>query len=161
MIRAATIILFTVLWIPVISCNPGHKKENKDQAIAESNKETNMEMPQNDHRISLGLNAMQKQHQLRNMRSHLEAVQNILALLSREKYEEASEVAFEKLGSTTEMKLMCSSFGNEKFENLGLSFHESADEMSEVFKTGDKNKSLRALSKTLNYCVQCHAAFRQ
>jgi protein-L-isoaspartate(D-aspartate) O-methyltransferase len=32
---------------------------------------------------------------------------------------------------------MCASFGNEQFENLGLEFHKSADEMSEINK-GDK-----------------------
>jgi hypothetical protein len=104
---------------------------------------------------------MQKQHQLKNMRSHLEAVQEIIALLSDENYDDASEVAYTKLGSTTEMKLMCASFGDKKFENLGLTFHESADKMSEIFKKRDKKESLNALSNTMNYCVQCHATFRQ
>ncbi len=116
---------------------------------------------QEDDRISLGLNDMQKQHQLKNMRSHLVAVQTIVELLSKENYDLASKVAYTELGSTTEMKLMCASFGNEQFENMGLAFHASADKMSEIIKTKDKKASLEALSVTMNYCVQCHANFRQ
>ena len=114
-----------------------------------------------DKRFSLGLNAMQKQHQLSNMRAHLQAVQDIVFLLAEDEYDQASAVAQKELGSSTEMKLMCASFGNKDFENLGLSFHQSADEMSEVFKTHNKQKSLEALSETMNYCVQCHAGFKQ
>ncbi|WP_178984960.1 cytochrome C [Winogradskyella helgolandensis] len=114
-----------------------------------------------DGRVSLNLNAMQKNHQLSNMRSHLEAVQEITILLSQDNYDRASEVAYTKLGSTTEMKLMCASFGDKGFEHLGLEFHKSADEMSEVFKKRNKDNSLTALSNTLNYCVQCHATYKQ
>jgi len=56
-----------------------------------------------DERLSLELNAKQKDHQLVNMRDHLEAVQAIIALLAEDKYDIASKVAYKKLGSTTEM----------------------------------------------------------
>ncbi len=101
------------------------------------------------------------QHQLMNMRNHLKAVQNIIKYLSEDEFEKASEVASSELGLTDEMKMMCSAFGNKDFEKMGLEFHQSADRMSEIFKTGDKNKSLEALSATLNYCVNCHATFKQ
>ncbi|SRX74375.1 cytochrome c [Aequorivita antarctica] len=143
------------------SCNE-HKSKEKEVV----KKEVDFQMMENstmgdDNRVSLKLNPMQKNHQLMNMRDHLDAVQNIVTLLSEEKYNEASKIAYTRLGSTTEMKLMCASFGDKEFENLGLKFHESADKMSEVFKSGDKNKSLKALSNTMNFCVQCHATYRQ
>ena len=121
----------------------------------------NMGMGFKDDRISLNLNPMQKRHQLINMRSHLEAVQEIIFLLSEEEYNEASIVAELELGSTTEMKLMCASFGDENFEKMGLTFHENADKMSEIFREKDTKSSLKALSKTINNCVQCHATYRQ
>jgi len=144
-----------------LSCNKT-KSEKKEPQKKEADF-TVSESPKmgNDKRISLELNAMQKNHQLMNMRDHLEAVQSIITLLSSEKYDEASKIAYTKLGSTTEMKLMCASFGDKNFENLGLEFHKSADKMSEIFKSRNKNKSLEALSNTLNYCVQCHKAYRQ
>lgn len=162
--RKRNTLLIHLILISVIiltSCN-----QNKEEEKKISEEQTEYTMTENsemelDKRISLKLNPMQKNHQLMNMRSHLEAVQSIITLLSSEKYDEASKVAYSKLGSTTEMKLMCASFGDENFENLGLKFHESADEMSEILKSRDKDKSLKALSNTMNYCVQCHSLYKQ
>ena len=95
------------------------------------------------------------------MRAHLKTVQDLTLLIANEEFEKASKVAFQELGSTTEMKLMCASFGNENFENIGVNFHKSADEMSEIFKLKNKDESLKALSNTMNYSIQCHATFRQ
>ena len=114
-----------------------------------------------DGRISLGLSPAMKQHQLSNMRSHLEAVQAITSLIAEEEFEKASEVAHSKLGLTEEMKKMCNMFNNKDFTALGLAFHESGDSLGEALKTKDTTESLRALQETLGYCVQCHAAFRQ
>ncbi len=159
--KATFIILTLILASFFTSCN--EKKSNEKETQKKETEFIISENPEmgNDKRMSLKLNAMQKNHQLANMRDHLEAVQNIITLLSSDKYDEASKVAYSKLGSTTEMKLMCASFGDKNFENLGLEFHKSADKMSEVFKERNKENSLKALSNTMNYCVQCHASYRQ
>ncbi len=151
-------ISLILLMFLIFSCTDqtSVKKENIIKEQQHSKKEKVL-----DKRVSLGLNAKQKNHQLKNMRSHLKAVQSIIDLLAEDNFDEASDVAYEKLGSTTEMKLMCASFGNEQFENLGLEFHKSADEMSEVFKQKNKKQSLKSLSNTMNYCIQCHETFRQ
>ncbi len=115
----------------------------------------------NDSRISLGLSPQMKQHQLANMRSHVEAVHDIIGLLAEDKFDEASTIAHNKLGLTPEMKKMCSMFDNDDFRKLGLAFHQSADELGDVLKTGDMKRSLIALQRTMTSCVQCHAAFRQ
>ncbi|MDQ7019109.1 MAG: hypothetical protein Q9M33_08075 [Robiginitomaculum sp.] len=159
--KAMIPLLFISLVSIITSCStkgPHDKEVKRDEIALPAAGKAEMG---NDHRISLELNAMQKNHQLKNMRDHLEAVQSIIALLASDKYEEASKVAYSRLGSTTEMKLMCASFGDKNFEKLGLEFHSSADTMSEIFKMGDKKKSLNALSNTLNYCVRCHASYRQ
>ena len=121
----------------------------------------NMQHSINDGRISLGLSPEMKQHQLSNMRSHLEAVQAIISLIANGEFDKASETAHSKLGLTEEMKEMCSMFNNNDFTALGLAFHESGDALGDVLKTGNTNKSLRALQTTVGYCVQCHATFRQ
>lgn len=151
------IVAVGLIFLSFQSCKSEDKKETLekiDEIVLES---TSID----DGRISLNLNKMQKNHQLSNMRSHLEAVQQITLLLSQDEYDKASKLAYTKLGSTTEMRLMCASFGDKGFENLGLEFHKTADEMSEVFKNKNKDKSLVALSNTLNYCVQCHASYKQ
>ena len=115
----------------------------------------------NDSRISLNLAPMQARHQLTNMRSHVQAVQSIIEHLSQDEFDEAAHVAHTKLGLTPEMKMMCSAFGNEEFQRLGFEFHANADQLGEILKTGDKNRSLQALSTTLSSCVTCHATFKQ
>jgi hypothetical protein len=81
--------------------------------------------------------------------------------MSESKFEDASIIAHTRLGLTPEMKEMCSMFNNVKFEQLGLAFHKSGDELGNVLQTKDVNASLRALSNTMQYCVECHAAYRQ
>ena len=114
-----------------------------------------------DERISLGLSPAMKQHQLSNMRNHVEAVQSIIGLLSEGSFDKASHIAYSKLGLTEEMKKMCNSFENENFKTLGLAFHKSGDALGETLKTKDLTKSLGALHTTMSYCIQCHATFRQ
>ena len=154
---SSTVILVFLIFI-FTSCNnkPIDKKTPKKQ-----NTFTLSKNPETvyDKRKSLKLNAMQKNHQLMNMRDHLEAVQKIIALLASDKYDQASKIAYTKLGATTKMKLMCASFGDKNFERLGLEFHKRADNMSKIFK--NKEKSLKALSNTMNYCVRCYATYRQ
>ncbi|WP_396600361.1 hypothetical protein [Algibacter sp. R77976] len=155
--RKLIIVITTLSVLEAYSCKNKTEKESPKAA------ETVVLEPKtiDDGRISLNLNEMQKKHQLSNMRSHLQAVQEITALLSQDDYDKASKLAYSKLGSTTEMKLMCASFGDEGFEKLGLEFHKSADIMSDVLKKRNKENSLAALSNTLNYCVQCHATYKQ
>lgn len=114
-----------------------------------------------DTRTSLGLPEEMKQHQLSNMREHLEAVNSVISLMSENKFEDASKIAHSKLGSTPEMLKMCRMMGNENFTALGLAFHKSGDDLGNVLKTKDVNASLRALNKTMQYCVECHATYRQ
>jgi hypothetical protein len=119
------------------------------------------EMGSMDMRTSLGVTGDMKQHQLANMREHVIAIKSIVGLMAESNYDDASKIAHEKLGLTTEMKAMCGMFNNEKFEKLGLAFHKSGDELGDVLKTKDVNASLRALNKTMQYCVECHSTYRQ
>jgi len=114
-----------------------------------------------DERISLGLSAPMRQHQLMNMRSHVQAVQSIVGLLSTGAFAKASAIAHARLGLTDEMKMMCNRFDNERFRNLGLAFHESGDKLGDVLLAGDVGESLQALHTTMGYCVECHSTFRQ
>ena len=115
-----------------------------------------------DERLSLGLSPEMKQHQLKNMRSHVVAVQSIVGHLANNEFDQAAQVAHSELGLTEEMRKMCSTMSdNENFRKLGLAFHQSGDDLGDTLKKKDLKKSLQALQTTMNYCVQCHAAFRQ
>ncbi|MCX7193314.1 MAG: cytochrome C [Proteobacteria bacterium] len=119
------------------------------------------EMSVADTRISLGLTPEMKQHQLSNMREHVEAIKSIVGLMAENKFEDASKIAHIKLGLTPEMQSMCSMFDNENFKNLGFAFHKSGDDLGDALHTKDVKTSLRALNKTMEYCVTCHATYRQ
>jgi len=114
-----------------------------------------------DTRTSLNLSPELKHHQLANMRSHVEAVRSIVGLIANGDFGQASQEAHSKLGLTDYMKKMCDMFGNADFRKLGIAFHISGDELGNVLQTKDVNKSLQALRDTMEYCVQCHATFRQ
>lgn len=114
-----------------------------------------------DDRISLNLSPEMKQHQLSNMRSHLEAIKSIVGLMSENKFDDASKIAHAKLGLTPEMKEMCDKFDNEEFKTLGMAFHKNGDVLGDALKTRDVSSSLRALNTTMHYCVECHSTYRQ
>lgn len=114
-----------------------------------------------DNRTSLNLSPMMKQHQLSNMRSHLEAVQEIVELLGQDRFDDASQIAHKKLGMTPEMEKMCHMFENTEFTALGLGFHNSGDALGDALKTGELSASLSALNTTLQHCVTCHKRFKQ
>lgn len=119
------------------------------------------EMSVADTRTSLELSPEMKQHQLSNMRGHVEAIKSIVGSMAENKFEEASKTAHSQLGLTPEMQSMCDMFSNENFRKLGYAFHKSGDDLGDALQTKDVNKSLRALNKTMEYCVTCHATFRQ
>jgi len=141
--------------------NPGseHSAMHSSHTMHSTGMHTNPAVT--DKRISLGLGPMQKQHQLSNMRSHLKAVQDIVGMIAENRFDEASLVAHEKLGLTPEMQQMCNMFDNQDFRAMGLAFHRSADELGDTLKSKDPDQSLRALHRTMNYCIQCHASYRQ
>ena len=114
-----------------------------------------------DGRTKLNVPPMMQEHQKRNMREHLRAVQEIVALLAAGDYEKGSQTAREKLGLSEEMMKMCSMFGDEGFTRMGISFHESGDALGEALKAKDMKKSLAALNSTLTKCVACHDAYKQ
>ena len=114
-----------------------------------------------DDRISLNLTPAMKQHQLQNMRAHLEAIQTIIGQLGQNDFTGASQTAHQKLGLSEAMRTMCNRFDNDAFKTLGINFHTSADEMAEVFKKENLADSLAAVNNTMNYCVNCHKQFRQ
>jgi hypothetical protein len=119
-------------------------------------------LQEDDNRQSLGIKGtMQGTHQLSNMREHLTALSEIVQLMNTAKYDEASKIASEKLGLTLEKNTMCGSFKNQSFEEMGVRFHKSADDLAQTLKTKDSKKSMVALEKVMNGCVLCHSTFKQ
>ncbi len=113
-----------------------------------------------DRRTFLNLSPEMRHHQLTNMRAHLAAIQKITGLIAERKYDKAAQIAHSQLGLTDEVGGMYAQFENEEFKAIGILFHSSGDKLGDALKTRNSRKVLKALGKTLGYCVQCHEKFQ-
>jgi hypothetical protein len=118
-------------------------------------------MHKSDVRESIGLTPMMKIHQLENMRTHLKGVQEIIGGLAEGDFASASTVAHEKLGLTAQMAKMCDIMPNPAFRDMALAFHRASDELGDIIKTKDTQRSLSALQGVLSRCTTCHDQYRQ
>jgi len=157
MIKRSILLVLLVALVGVAHSNEA-KHEGMDHKMMHSMK---MGAFTEDSRISLNLSPMMKQHQLSNMRAHLDAVRKIVLSMAENDFDAASEIASSQLGLNKKMMAMCNSFENETFKSMGMAFHKSGDELAKTLKTGDLQASLRALNTTMTSCVSCHSTFRQ
>lgn len=115
-----------------------------------------------DARKPLPLTAMMADHQKRNMRDHLAAVQAIVAALGRDDMD-AVAMAAGRIGYSGAMEQMCGHLGAAEpgFTPMALDFHRTADTIAEAARRGERAGVLSALERTLGTCVGCHATYRQ
>lgn len=117
-----------------------------------------------DDRESAGIPEQMKARQKAKMRINLETVQGIIDAIAAGDFDQASKTATEHLtmnkSKEMQMKKICKGV-NPDFKAMGKSFHASGAHLAEVLKQGDTKKSLMALSNTMNYCISCHASYRQ
>jgi len=130
--------------------------------------------PAAEERESAGIPNQMKTRHLARMRSHLEAVHDIIDALAHGEFGAASKTARQELamrpgmggkgmgmGQGQAMGGMCKGMKNKDFKAIGMEFHQSAGKLADVLEKGDMKASLNALSNTMNYCISCHASFRQ
>ncbi len=115
-----------------------------------------------DTRTPLPLTAMMAEHQKRNMRDHLAAVQEIVAALAADDMA-AIEKAARRIGYSDTMAQMCQHMGAAAagFTEVALAFHRTADTVADAAQRGDRKAVTAALASTLGTCVGCHAVYRQ
>ncbi len=115
-----------------------------------------------DARTPLPLMAMMAEHQKRNMRDHLAAVQQIVAGLAADDMTEVATAA-RRIGYSDAMAQMCQHMGAGAagFTEMALAFHRTADTIAEAAQRGDREAATTALAATLRTCVGCHATYRQ
>ena len=150
---AAVILLLT---IPVAQLSAEQDHHNHSMMHQQHRQKNRVDL-----RTPLNLPPQMAQHQLSNMRGHLEAVQKIVSLVAKSNFEDASDIAWQQLGSRPEMLKMCNQIDNEDFKQRGLRFHESGDALAKALKTKDTGRSLDALNNTLQHCTSCHATYKQ
>jgi len=108
-----------------------------------------------------------KDHELANMRDHLQTISRIQEYLSRHEFDQAAALAEKRLGM--------SSFGlhgahevapymPKGMQDLGGAMHHAASQFAiatqEAGVENDVGKALAAFTKVTQACVACHAAYR-
>jgi hypothetical protein len=149
-------------------------------ALAEDHHDHMQMMSKKDERIEVDLPGPMKAHMLSNMRSHQQAVAEILAALSKGEGEAAAKIAETRLGMGSpgsaackpnaktgelgDMPKMMASHMPDEMRALGMTMHAQAskfaEEAAKVKGGGDLRPALAELSQTVQACNACHAAYR-
>jgi hypothetical protein len=115
-----------------------------------------------DKRQSVKMTAQMGEHQLKNMRDHLEAITEIVGAMVNKDFKKMEKGA-SRLASSPKMKMMCNNMGKATpgFTKMGLALHSTADKMVHAAKNKDHNLFVKKLGATLRTCTSCHSAFKQ
>jgi Cytochrome C' len=116
-----------------------------------------------DAPVALDLDPAAREALRRTMREHLEALQAVVAALARDDYRAAATVAHEELGFPKHHEAMRREGGADlpqRYRELAMAHHRSAEDLAQAAATGDMQATLRALDRTVQACVACHRAYR-
>lgn len=97
------------------------------------------------------------------MREHLEAIDAIVAALSREDFARAAILTNEELGFPKHHVAMQREQGATfppEYHELAMAHHQAAEAMGEIIPTKDLKQILPLLQQTIHACVKCHQVFR-
>lgn len=120
-----------------------------------------------DQRQLVSYPAQMKTHTLRNMRDHLATLQKIQHYLANEQYDQAAEIAEQRLGmSSLELHgaKAASKFMPTGMQAAGTEMHRNASRFAQAATdasvTGDLSAALNALAEVTASCVACHDGYR-
>ena len=120
-----------------------------------------------DTRVKVELPDMMREHMLSNMRDHLLALEEITAFLANQNYEEAAEVAENRLGMSSLNLHGASHMGKfmpKAMGVIGTNMHRAASRFATSARDaeldGGLNKAFLALSEVMKQCVACHSGYK-
>ena len=120
-----------------------------------------------DGRQAVELPDMMREHMLSNMRDHLLALEEITRYLASQQYDEAAEVAENRLGMSSMALHGASHLGKflpKEMGAIGTNMHRAASRFALAAKDaeldGGLSKAFSALSEVMQQCVACHAAYK-
>jgi len=120
-----------------------------------------------DARQKVELPAPMVGHMMANMRDHLLALQTITRDLSEGRYDEAAEVAENRLGMSSLQHhgaARMAGFMPPAMRDTGTAMHRAASRFAVAARDasveGGLEKAFGALSGVMAQCVACHSAYR-
>lgn len=122
---------------------------------------------QDDTREKVEFPQMMQQHMLANMRDHLLAISEIQALMAAADYDKAAQIAEQRLGLSSLDNHGAAHMAQmmpKEMQEIGSEMHKAASQFAisvvDAGASGDLKPALNDLSKLMQQCVACHAAFR-
>lgn len=116
-----------------------------------------------DSREKVNFPEMMRQHQLSNMRDHLAALNEILALLAKSELDKSADIAEHRLGMTSMVAHNASHMAPympKGMQAVGSEMHHAASRFAMAAQEGDLPRALDNLSKVTQQCVACHSTYR-
>jgi hypothetical protein len=120
-----------------------------------------------DDRQYVDMPAPMREHMLANMRDHLAALQDITRLLSAQQYEQAADLAENRLGMTSLQGHGASHMAQimpPAMADTGTAMHRAASRFAMAARDaaveGGLQQAFAALSEVMQQCVACHDAYR-
>jgi hypothetical protein len=123
--------------------------------------------PAADPRVPVTFPAELREHTLANMRDHLLALQEIQDTLAKGRFDQASDIAEQRLGMsslTAHGAHEVAKYMPKGMQDAGTAMHRSASRFSvaalDAAVTNDVKPALSALAEVTANCVACHAGYR-
>lgn len=160
--RLATAVLVTASPLLATAADPpGHDMHHQQHT---------QHAPQHapaDTRPLVQLPEQMRLHLLANMRDHLLALQQIQDALANERFDQAAQIAEQRLGMTS-LKLHgahdVAPYMPEQMRGIGTDMHRAASRLAlaagDAAASGDIKAALAALAQVTAQCVACHQGFR-
>ena len=118
---------------------------------------------QEDQRIFVEMPKMMQEHQLANMRDHLNAINEILMYMANDDLDKAGDIAENRLGMSSMPTHQAKRMGKlmpKEMKAIGFSMHKAASRFALRAKEGKVAPALKALQEVTAACVACHATYR-
>lgn len=120
-----------------------------------------------DGRVPVKFPPMLKEHELANMRDHLQTLSGIQAYLAKKDFDRAGDLAEKRLGMSS-LPLHgaheVAPYMPKGMQAAGTAMHRAASEFAVATQAAaidqDVPGALAALNKVTQACVACHAAYR-
>lgn len=124
-------------------------------------------MQMSDARMLVEFPPVLREHTLASMRDHLRSLQRIQQALAEGAYDEAGEIAEQRLGMSSlplRQAHEVAKYMPRGMQDAGTAMHRAASRfalsLQEAAITHDLHKPLAELAQVTANCVACHAAYR-
>lgn len=116
-----------------------------------------------DSRIYVEMPEKMKEHQLANMRDHLQSINEILLNMGKGDLTKAADIAETRLGMSSLSRHGAAHMAQvipKGMSKIGISMHKAASNFALKAEEGDLLPAYKALQKVTSACVSCHAAYK-